>query len=67
MQRIPPQVMLALILSSSRSLLNEIRKLRANGHTGCDKRILQMSILEISSGMVRAEDKIQNGAGLARV
>ena len=58
------QVMLALMLSASRSLLNKIRALRANGHTICDKHILQTTILEISIGMVRAEDQVQHGARL---
>ena len=56
--------MLALIVSATRSLLNKVRALRAHGHTGCDKRILQISMLEISSGMVRTEDKIDDGAAM---
>ena len=64
MQRIPPQVMLALILSASRSLLNKLRALMANSHAGFDKWILESSILEVSFGMVRAEDKVQHGARL---
>ena len=46
--------MLALIFSALRSLHIKIRMLRANGHAGCDKKILQSSALEIGSGMVRA-------------